>query len=224
MKANPMRKIIAATFLSLDGVMQAPGGPDEDPTGGFMAGGWTFPYWDDVMGQAMGKTFAEPFDLLLGRKTYEIFAAHWPELKGDPVSDKFNAVTKYVATSSTAPLTWQNSVALHDVAADVARLKQEDGPDLLIQGSSVLVQTLLAHDLIDQFNLLVFPLFLGPGKRFFGNGAMPSALKLVTSNVSTTGVVMSTYVRGGAIKTGSFALEPPNAAESARRQKMTLES
>jgi dihydrofolate reductase len=218
-----MRKVIAAVFLSLDGVMQAPGGPDEDPTGAFKPGGWTFHYWDDAMGQAMGKTLGEPFDLLLGRKTYEIFAAHWPELKGDAVSDKFNAVTKYVATASTVPLTWQNSVALHDVAVDVARLKQQDGPDLLIQGSSVLVQTLLAHDLIDQFNLLVFPLVLGTGKKFFGNGALPAALKLVTSSVSTTGVMMSTYVRDGTIKTGSFAMAQPNAAESARRKKMMVE-
>lgn len=219
-----MRKVIAATFLSLDGVMQAPGGPEEDPTGGFKQGGWTVHYWDDAMGQVMGETLAAPFDLLLGRKTYDIFAAHWPELKGDPVSDKFNAVTKYVATSSTAPLTWQNSVALHNVAVDVARLKQEEGPDLLIQGSSVLVQTLLAHDLIDQFSLLVFPLLLGPGKKFFGGGAMPAALKLVDSKVSTTGVMMNTYVRDGAIKTGSFALAQPNAAEIARRQKMKQEN
>jgi dihydrofolate reductase len=216
-----MRKVIAATFLSLDGVMQAPGGPDEDPTGGFKLGGWTFHYWDEVMGQVMGKTMGEPFDLLLGRKTYEIFAAHWPELKGDTVSDKFNAATKYVATTSTAPLTWKNSVALHDAAVDVARLKHEDGPDLLIQGSSMLVQTLLANDLIDQFNLLVFPIVLGPGKKFFGNGAMPAALRLVDSKVSTTGVMMNTYERDGSIKTGSFAMAEPNAAEMARRQKMT---
>ncbi len=219
-----MRKVIAATFLSLDGVMQAPGGPEEDPTGGFKHGGWTFHYWDDAMGQVMGKTMAESFDLLLGRKTYEIFAAHWPELHDDPVADKFNAVTKYVATSSTVPLTWNNSVALHDVAVDVARLKQGDGPNLLIQGSSVLVQTLLANDLIDQFSLMVFPLLLCRGKKFFDKGVMPAALKLVDSKVSTTGVTMNTYVRDGAIRTGSFALAQPTTVEIARRQKMTQES
>ena len=215
-----MRKVIAAAFLSLDGVMQAPGGPEEDPTGGFLHGGWTFHYWDDLMGEVMGKTMAEPFDLLLGRKTYEIFAAHWPELHGHPIADKFNAATKYVATSSQAPLSWKNSVAIRDAAVEVQRLKQGEGPHLLVQGSSVLVQTLLANDLIDQFNLMVFPLLLGRGKKFFGPGAMPAALKLVESKVSTTGVTMNTYMRGGSIRTGSFALAEPSAAEMARRQKM----
>ena len=218
-----MRKVIAAAFLSLDGVMQAPGGPGEDPTGGFKYGGWTVHYWDDAMGEVMGKTMAEPFDLLLGRKTYEIFAAHWPEIHDDPIANKFNAATKYVATSSQAPLSWNNSVAIRDAAVEVQRLKQEEGPHLLVQGSSVLVQTLLANDLIDQFNLMVFPLLLGRGKKFFGTGAMPEALKLVESKVSTTGVTMNTYVRGGSIMTGSFALAQPNAAEMARRQKMKRE-
>ena len=218
-----MRKVIAAAFLSLDGVMQAPGGLEEDPSGGFLHGGWTFHYWDDLMGEVMGKTMAEPFDLLLGRKTYEIFAAHWPEFHGDPIADKFNAATKYVATSSQAPLSWKNSVAIRDAAVEVQRLKQGEGPHLLVQGSSVLVQTLLANDLIDQFNLMVFPLLLGRGKKFFGTGAMPAALKLVESKVSTTGVTMNTYVRGGSIRTGSFALAEPNAAEMARRQKMKRE-
>lgn len=218
-----MRKVIAAAFLSLDGVMQAPGGPEEDPTGGFEYGGWTFHYWDDAMGEVMGKTMAEPFDLLLGRKTYEIFAAHWPEIDDDPIANKFNAATKYVATSSQAPLSWRNSVALRDAAVEVQRLKQEEGPNLLIQGSSLLVQTLLANDLIDQFNLMVFPLLLGRGKKFFGTGAMPAALKLVESKVSTSGVTMITYVRGGTIRTGSFALAQPSAAEIARRQKMVRE-
>ena len=218
-----MRKVIAATFLSLDGVMQAPGGPEEDPTGGFEHGGWTFPYWDDATGQVLEKTMAEPFDLLLGRKTYEIFAAYWPEVHDHPIADKFNAVTKYVATSSQAPLTWKNSVAIRDVAVEVSRLKQEEGPHLLIQGSSVLVQTLLANDLIDQFSLMVFPLLLGRGKKFFDKGVMPAALKLVDSKVSTTGVTMNTYVRDGAIRTGSFALAQPTPAEIARRQRMAQE-
>jgi dihydrofolate reductase len=218
-----MRKVIAGTFLSLDGVMQAPGGPDEDPTRGFEFGGWTFHYWDDVMGQSMGEIFGGPFDLLIGRKTYEIFAAHWPERQNDPIADAFNRVTKYVATTSREALTWQTSVALHDAAADVAKLKQQDGPTLLIQGSSQLVQTLLRHDLIDEMRLMVFPLVLGTGKRFFGDGTIPRSLKLVDSKPSTTGVVISTYQRGGDIQTGSFALEKPTAAELARRERMKRE-
>src|SRR4051812_28583982 len=147
-----MRKLVAAAFVSLDGVMQAPGGPREDPTGGFTQGGWTVNYWDEPMGQFMGGIFTDPFELLLGRKTYEIFAAHWPFVgKDDPIGKVFNAVTKYVATTSTEPLTWANSVALRgEAAAEIARLKREDGPVLLTQGSSGLLQTLLAHDLIDE--------------------------------------------------------------------------
>ena len=220
-----MRKIVAGAFVSLDGVMQAPGGPPEDPSGGFTHGGWTVTYWDEPMGRFMDEIFSRPFDLLLGRKTYEIFAAHWPYIEGgDPIAERFNAVTKYVATSSTEPLAWQNSVALQgDVAAAVRRLKQEDGPDLLTQGSSVLLQTLLAGDLIDEFRLLVFPLILGSGKRLFGQGAKPGALKLTGTGVSTTGVTMSVYERAGAISIGSFELEHPSEAEMARRERMKRE-
>lgn len=219
-----MRKVVAATFLSLDGVMQAPGGPEEDTAGGFSHGGWTFHYWDEVMGEAMGKAFETPFDLLLGRRTYEIFAAHWPHAGDeDPIAKVFNRVTKYVATSSDTPLTWQNSVALHDPAAEVAKLKQQDGPNLLIQGSSVLIQTLLKHDLIDEIDVMVFPLILGKGKRMFGEGALPAALKLVDSKASSTGVVMSRYRREGEIKTGSFAFDEPSEAELARRARMAAE-
>ena len=218
-----MRKVLAAVFVSLDGVMQAPGGPEEDPTGGFKHGGWTFNYWDEAMGQSMGAIFGAPFDLLLGRKTYEIFAAHWPYIENDPIADSFNRVTKYVATTSSEPLTWKNSVAIRDAAAEVAKLKQQDGPTLLIQGSSQLIQTLLANDLIDEFRLLVFPLVLGRGKRLFGEGTIPAALKLVDTKVSTTGVTMSTYQPAGAVTTGSFALEEPTQAEIARREKMKRE-
>jgi dihydrofolate reductase len=218
-----MRKVIAATFVSLDGVMQAPGGPEEDTAGGFKFGGWTFPYWDDVMGEAMGATFNTAYDLLLGRKTYEIFAAHWPQIQNDPIADSFNAVKKYVATRSDRALTWNNSVALRDAAADVARLKQQDGPVLLIQGSSDLIQTLLANDLVDEYRLLVFPVVLGRGKKLFGNGALPIGLKLVESKASTTGVIISTYVRAGEVKTGSFALEQPSQAELERRAQVATE-
>jgi dihydrofolate reductase len=218
-----MRQVIAATFLSLDGVMQAPGGPDEDPTGGFAHGGWVVNYWDDETGRAIDEAMDQPFDLLLGRKTYDIFAAHWPYSNEQPIADKFNAATKYVATSSTQPLVWDKAVALHDPAADVARLKKEKGPNLLIQGSGQLVQTLLAHDLIDSMTLLVFPLLLGPGKRFFGGGTVPAALKLTGSRVSTTGVTISTYVRDGAVRTGSFVPAQPSERELARREKMKRE-
>jgi len=219
-----MRTGITAAFVSLDGVRQAPGGPEEDPTGGFAHGGWTFHYWDEMMGQAMGEILATPYDLLLGRKTYEIFAAHWPYMKDDPIATQFNAVTKYVATSSTEPLTWTNSVALRgDVAAEVAKLKQQDGPALLLQGSSQLIQTLLAHGLIDRFNLLTFPLMLGRGKRLFGEGTIPAALKLVDSKASTTGVILSSYVPEGPIRTGSFARETPSSAEIARQERMKRE-
>lgn len=214
-----MRKIIAATFVSLDGVMQAPGGPQEDPVGGFKFGGWTFHYWDDVMGAAMGETFSNPFALLLGRKTYDIFAAHWPYQKSGPIADSFNAVTKYVATHRPDTLSWQNSQPLgSDVVATLRRMKQEDGPDLLIQGSSELIQTLLANDLIDEISLLIFPLVLGKGKKLFGRGTIPAAFKLTRSQTSTTGVLMASYERSGEIKTGSFAPEQPSEAEIERRK------
>lgn len=214
-----MRKIITATFVSLDGVMQAPGGPQEDPVGGFKFGGWTFHYWDDVMGAAMGETFSKPFALLLGRKTYDIFAAHWPYQQNDPIADSFNAVTKYVATHRPDSLSWQNSQPLgSDVVATLRRMKQEDGPDLLIQGSSELIQTLLANDLIDEISLLIFPLVLGKGKKLFGSGTIPAAFKLTRSQASTTGVLMASYERSGEIKTGSFATEQPSEAEIERRK------
>jgi len=219
-----MRKVIAATFMSLDGIMQAPGAPEEDPTGGFKSGGWVFPYFDESASETLAETFNAPFDLLLGRKTYEIFAAYWPHQGDSMIAERFNAVTKYVATSSREPLTWQKSVALRgNVAAEVARLKKEDGPDLLLQGSSELIQALLANDVIDEFRLMVFPLLLGSGKRLFGKGTLPVAFKLVDSNVSTSGVTMSSYVRAGAVKTGSFAQEKPSDAELARREKIKKE-
>lgn len=219
-----MRQIVAATFLSLDGVMQAPGGRQEDPTGGFSHGGWTFPHWDEATGQRIGEAFGEPFDLLLGRKTYEIFAAHWPYIENHPIADAFNSVTKYVATTSDEPLTWQNSVALRgDVVGELRRLKQQGGPKLLIQGSSVLIQTLLAHDLIDVFELMIFPVLLGKGKRMFGEGTLPVGLKLERSSASRTGVVMSRYRREGDVTTGSFAPGQPSEAEIARRRKIQAE-
>jgi dihydrofolate reductase len=219
-----MRKVIAGVFITLDGVMQAPGGPDEDPTGGFTHGGWVFDYWDEAAGEAMSALFEAPFDLLLGRRTYEIFAAYWPYQEGSPIGEKFNAATKFVATSSAEPLAWVSSVALRgDVPAQVAALQRQDGPDLLIQGSSVLIQSLLAHRLIDEFHLKIFPLVLGTGKRLFGDGTVPAALTLVDSKTSTTGVIMSRYVPEGPVHTGSFATQPPSEAELARREKWKRE-
>jgi dihydrofolate reductase len=221
-----MRKVIAGAFVSLDGVMQAPGGPDEDPTGGFKYGGWTAPYFDEALGAVMGETFSKPFELLLGRKTYEIFAAHWPYAEGGPddfIAKLFNDATKYVVTSSTAPLTWKNSIAIHDPAKDIRRLKEQDGPDLLIQGSSVLIQTLLKHGLIDQFNLLIYPVLLGRGKRLFGEGTQGAELKLMSSKSSPSGVTINSYEPVGPVRTGSFALETPTDAEKARRERMKRE-
>ncbi|MET3518423.1 dihydrofolate reductase [Mesorhizobium sp. M4B.F.Ca.ET.215.01.1.1] len=213
-----MRKIIAATFVSLDGVMQAPGGPEEDPVGGFKFGGWTFHYFDEVAGVAMEELFSKPFALLLGRRTYDIFAAYWPYQK-DQIADAFNPATKYVATHRPDSLTWENTEPLgSDVVARLRQLKQEDGPDLLIQGSGNLIQTLLANGLIDEIKLMTFPLLLGKGKRLFGDNAMPAAFKLVKSQATTTGVIMATYERGGEIRTGSFAQDKPSDAELERRR------
>jgi len=216
-----MRRLIASAFVSLDGVMQAPGGPEEDPTGGFAFGGWVAPYWqgDDSLDAAMDRLFEAPFALLLGRRTYEIFAAHWP-YQDDKIGTAFNAATKYVATSSNAPLAWNGSVALRgDILAEVARLKQEDGPDLLIQGSSVLLHSMLASRLLDELVLLTFPLLLGKGKRWHGDDAAPAALELVDSRISSNGVTIGRYRPAGEVRTGSFVPEEPSEAEIERREK-----
>ncbi|MDL2410224.1 dihydrofolate reductase family protein [Rhizobium calliandrae] len=217
-----MRRIVAATFVSLDGVMQAPGTPEEDPTGGFRFGGWTFHYFDEATGAALGQMFHKPFDLLLGRKTYDIFAAHWPYAdEDDPIAVLFNKVTRYVATRGDITLSWNNSRSLGaDVAAALTELKKGEGPDLLIQGSSNLIQTLLRHGLIDEYTLLIFPLVLGKGKRLFGDGTVPAALKLSRSQSFPSGVIMATYEPAGEVKTGSFAQKDPSEAEIRRRQSL----
>lgn len=215
-----MRKLIAAFFASLDGIIQAPGGPEEDPTGGFAYGGWSFHHWDGAMEEFMGEGFGTPFDLLLGRRTYDIFAAHWPFTEDGPAA-LFNSITKYVATSSPAPLAWQNSVKLEgDVPAAVARLKEGDGPDLLTQGSSVLVRSLLAAGLVDELSLMTFPVLLGRGKRWFGEDAQPGEWEQLTSRTSTTGVIMSRYRPKGPITTGSFAHSEPSPAERERQTRI----
>lgn len=216
-----MRKLTVNTFVSLDGVMQGPGGPEEDPTGGFTHGGWNVTFWDDVMGQAMGKVFQEPYELLLGRKTYEIFAAHWPHLTGDPVADALNSMTKYVASRTLREVTWSGSVLLQgDAGKAVAALKNQDGPDLQVQGSSQLIQTLLEHDLVDEFGVWTFPVLLGRGKRLFGDGTQPGGLRLVDSQASTTGVMIARYERAGDVPVGSFQLAEPTEAEVRRRESL----
>jgi len=204
-----MKQIKIQTFASLDGVMQAPGVPDEDTSGGFVLGGWSQPHWDEMMGQVMDQAMAEEYDLLLGRRTYDIFAAHWPNAGDDnPVTQKFNKATKYVATSSPKTLEWQNSQAITgDIAATIAKLKQSNGPTLSVQGSSQLIQTLLENGLADEFFVWTFPIVLGAGKRMFGDGAAPLGLKLDELKTSTTGVSMARYRAAGDVKTGSFALD-----------------
>jgi dihydrofolate reductase len=219
-----MRRIIVATFTSLDGVMQAPGGPQEDPTGGFTFGGWVAPHFDPELGGAMGEIFGRPFDLLLGRKTYEIFAAHWPYVTdpNDPIAPVFNRITKYVASRSKPKLAWQNSRLLgDDVVAALKKLKTEDGPDLLVQGSGDLLQTLWKTALVDELSVLIFPLVLGKGKRLFSSGATPGGLKLVKSKSYPTGVIVANYVPNGAVKSGDFQLAEPSEAELERRRKLT---
>jgi dihydrofolate reductase len=216
-----MRTLVVSTFLTLDGVMQAPGGPEEDPTGGFTHGGWSVNYWDDLMGQAMGEAMGRPFDLLLGRKTYEIFAAHWPHATDEPGAEVLNSATKYVASRTLDAVDWQNSILLEgEVAEAVARLKEEEGPEIQVHGSGRLIQTLLEHDLVDEYRLWIFPVVLGTGKRLFADGAIPRGLKLVDSKTSTTGVLVATYERGGEVEYGSFALEEPTEAELQQRQRL----
>ena len=203
-----MRRITVSTFTSLDGVMQAPGGPQEDTSGGFEFGGWTFPHFDGERGGgAMGEIFGRPFDLLLGRKTYDIFAGYWPNVTdpNNPIAGSFNRVTKYVASRSNPKLTWQNSRSLGpDVVAALKKLKSEDGPDLLVQGSGDFLQTLWQGGLVDEFTVLTFPVILGAGKRLFGAGATPAGLKLVEAKPYPTGVIVAKYRPDGAVKTGSF--------------------
>ena len=200
-----MRELIATTFLTLDGVMQAPGGPGEDTDAGFAYGGWSATLWDDRMGEVMGGIMGKPFDLVLGRKTYDIFAGFWPNAPEEAGGKPLNDATKYVASRGRPELTWDRSVLIEgDAAEGVAQLKQDDGPELQVHGSGNLLQTLIRHNLVDRFYLWVFPVLIGTGKRLFADGVIPSALKLVDNVVSTTGVVIGTYEPAGDIVLGSF--------------------
>ena len=202
--------------MSLDGVVQSPGGPDEDPTGGFRFGGWAAPYYDEAMLDEVRA--APPYELLLGRGTYEIFAAHWPYDEG-PIADRLNATRKHVASTTRTELEWNNSTVIEgDVAGYVTELKRGDGPEIQVHGSPGLVQTLLKDDLIDELRLLIFPLVIGTGKRLFGEGTIPAGLRLTASQASTTGVTINTYERAGDIEPGSFEFDEPTDAELERRK------
>ncbi|MEP7129860.1 MAG: dihydrofolate reductase family protein [Sphingomicrobium sp.] len=216
-----MRKLTGAVFVSLDGVMQAPGGPDEDPTGGFELGGWTFPFFDESAQAPMGKILDADYDLLLGKRTYDIFSAYWPDNQDNPIGAKFERINKYVLTHSDDPLVWKNSHKLSgDTGEVVAELKRSDGSDLLIQGSSSLYPPLLSAGLIDRLVLMTFPVLLGAGKRVFNASQKPGAMKLVNHFVSDTGVVFTTYEPAGDVPTGSFATKEPSNAELDLREKI----
>lgn len=216
-----MRRIKGAAFLSLDGVMQAPGGPTEDPTGGFPYGGWLAPHFDEAVGRRIDRLFGGDFDLLLGRRTYDIFAGFWP-FAGDEqaeIRDPFNAAAKYVVTSGDQPLTWENSHRLSGIDA-VAALKRSDGPDLVIQGSSQLYPQLLAAGLLDELTLMIFPVALGTGKRLFGEGTPAGTMRMTEHEVTEAGNIIATYEPAGPVETGSFASPEPSPAELERRRKM----
>ena len=223
-----MRKIIVGAQVSMDGVMQAPGGPWEDPTKGFKLGGWAMPYFDQEFREEIHHLFEEKFDLLLGRKTYEIFAAYWPYYgeKTTPdgsISKLFKEIKKYaVSRSGNVDTSWQGSVLLRDIA-DVKRLKQESGPNLVTQGSTELVHTLFANDLVDAIKIFTIPVVLGSGKKLFADGSVPHAYKLTSSRVSSSGLMIAHYERSGEIKIGDTALEKPSKAEEARQERMKRE-
>jgi dihydrofolate reductase len=200
-----MRELIVSTFLTLDGVMQAPGGPDEDTSGDFEHGGWSVGYWNEELEKAMEESMSQPFDLLLGRRTYEIFAAHWPHVD-EPPAELFNSITKHVASNTLTELEWENSRLIEGgVPEGVRALKEEDGPELQVNGSANLIQSLLEHGLIDEFRLRIYPLVLGRGKHLFDGGTVPAGLELVSARVLSNGVIVATYRSGAEIKYGSFA-------------------
>lgn len=200
-----MRKLVVTAFVTLDGVVQAPGGPQEDTDGGFTAGGWTVPYFDEHLGEVMGSFMGRPFDLVLGRRTYDVFAAYWPTAPEEEGAGPLNAARKHVASRGRPELTWAGSSLLEgDVAQAVAALKEQDGPELQVHGSGDLLQTLHRHALVDEWQLLTFPVLLGTGKRLFAGGALPASLRLLSSSVSGSGVVVTRYARAGDVATGTF--------------------
>ena len=222
-----MRKITVGAFVSMDGVMQAPGGPTEDPTKGFEFGGWVMPYFDQEFGEEVDRVFSDSFDLLLGRKTYEIFAAYWPyydtEARDGGIARLFKDIRKYVVSrSGDVETSWQGSVLLRSID-DVKRLREEDGPNLVTQGSTELVHALLASDLVDAMSIFTVPVVLGSGKKLFADGSSPHSYKLIRSRVSSTGLMIAHYERDGDIRIGDTQFDEPSAAEHARQQRMKLE-
>lgn len=217
-----MRKVIGAAFVSLDGVMQAPGGPEEDRSGDFALGGWLFHYFDQAGGRRIDALFGGPFDLLLGRRTYDIFAGYWPFVEGEDegLGARFDRAAKYVVTRGQQPLSWQNSHRLTGLDA-LAEVKRGEGPDLIIQGSSTLYPQLLAAGLIDRLILMTFPVVLGSGKRLFGDGTPPRSMCMVEHEVTPRGVIIATYEPGGAVETGDFGADmTPSPAELERRARI----
>jgi dihydrofolate reductase len=203
-----MRKLLVTTFVTLDGVMQAPGGPEEDESSGFTQGGWSANYWDDTMNEVMGAIMGKPFDLLLGRRTYDIFAGYWPQHADEGGGKPLNDATKYVVSASNPELPWGPSVLIEgDVPAEIAKLKDGDGPELQVHGSGNLIQTLLRHGLADEYHVHVFPVLVGSGKRLFADGTVPAGLKLVDSKVSATGVFSGTYLPAGPLVTGTVGAD-----------------
>jgi len=222
-----MRKIIVGAQVSIDGVMQAPGGPTEDPTKGFKFGGWAMPYFNQEFGEEIDRLFSEKFDLLLGRKTYEIFAAYWPYYdEGAPaggIAKAFNSIRKYVVSrSGEVDMGWVGSVLLRDIA-EVKRLKQEAGPNLVTQGSTELVHALLANDLVDAISIFTVPVVLGSGTKLFADGSAPHSFKLIRSRVSPNGLIVGHFEREGGIKTDDTALDSPSEREIARQKRMKRE-
>jgi dihydrofolate reductase len=215
-----MRRIIVTMFLSMDGVLQAPGGPEEDPTNNFTHGGWMFPYGDDITDAAIGKLFSTPFDLLLGHFTYDIFSAHWP-YQQDEIGEIFNRINKYVVATTPVDLSWHNSILISgDVVAELKKLKAQDGPALIVHGSSKLVQTLLKHHLVDELHTWIHPITLGKGKKLFGEGTQAQEWKLTNSVISTKGVIVASYEPNGDVKHGSFVPIEPSEKELERREKI----
>ena len=218
-----MRKIIVPTFMTMDGVLQAPGGPEEDPTNGFKWGGWQFPYIEDQMNNDPGKIMSTSFDLLLGRRTYEIFSAHWP-YQNDEIGKKFDGINKYVVATTPIDLSWKNSILINkDVLNELKKLKKQDGPDLMVWGSSRLVQTLLSNHLVDILYTWTYPLTLGKGKKLFEEGTQAQQWKVTDSEISKMGVIFASYVPNGEVKCGTFGSDKPSEAELARREKWSRE-
>src|SRR3989440_4923981 len=211
-----MRRLIVLSFITLDGIMQAPGGPEEDPSDDFKYGGWSVGYFDDFLGNVMSEQMGHPFDLLLSRKTFDIFASYWPQVK-DETGLAINRAKKYVVSHRPVSLDWKTTVPIDgDVVAKIKQLKKEDGPELQVHGSGNLIQTLLKHDLVDELWLKTFPVTLGAGKRLFAEGTMPAGFALRESKISPSGVVVSSYARAGEVKLGTFGL--PSSSEGATRR------